>query len=138
MKLCFECERCRVATSLFKCKTAQEVVSRGDFYLWYHGDSGLRGVVPMVHVESDQWNSPLCWHHRQRPHDVTDHVFPEGGAASVGIYPDRETFRRVGEPMIKDAVRTALMKFEESDLECPPIKQRARPLPTISESWETD
>jgi hypothetical protein len=137
MKLCFECERCRVATSLFKCKTAQEVVSRGDFYLWYHTDSGLGcSVVPMIHVESNEWNSPLCRHHRQRPHDVTDTVFPEGG--SVGIYPDIETFRRVGEPMVKDAVRTALVKFEEaaSDLG-PPIKRWMQPLPTISESWAT-
>jgi hypothetical protein len=136
MKNCVDCERCRIATNLFKCKTAREVVNRGDFYLWYHTDMGRPDLVPMIHVESNDWNSPRCRHHRERPHNMTDHVFPEGGR--VGIYPDKETFRRVGEPMIKDAVRAALVKFEDGlDPDRRPIKRRAGPLPTISESWAT-
>jgi hypothetical protein len=137
MKLCIDCEKCRIATSLYRCKTAREVVSRGDFYLWYHTDrASPPGIVPMLHVESDEWNSPLCWHHRERPDDVTKRVFSQG-PRSVGIYPDRDTFFLVGEPLIKDAVRTALVRFEDDSLPPQPVKRRAPRLPTISESWAT-
>jgi hypothetical protein len=34
---------------------------------------------------------------------------------TVGVYPDRETFYRVGLPMVKEVRREALLAFEDTD-----------------------
>jgi hypothetical protein len=115
MKGCLDCERCRVLTSLGRCRYREGVNAMGDYYVKYHTADGVWQGVPMPGVGSDEWNSPLCWTHRNQPHVVTDRVFPTPRGRDTlrrGIYPSRGHFEEAGLPMVMDCVRVTLVNFE--------------------------
>jgi hypothetical protein len=125
MKGCVDCERCRIITALGKCCTRERVNYMGEYYVKYHTAEDLWQGVPMPWVSSQEWNSPLCWTHRNVPDQVTSRVLPTPRGRDLarrGIYPNSGVFEEIGLPMVMDCVRTALVNFEPPTSS--PIKRR--------------
>jgi hypothetical protein len=100
------------------------VWSRSLDYEFHHkGDGHIFYAVPVQGMKEGDWFRAVCHFHHMHPGSAGPSQVEH---PSVGVYPDHDTFYRVGLPMVNEVRREALVAFEEGDADDRPQTKRMK------------